>query len=114
MTEHPFQRRALKLRAKRTFFRFLRPCLICTFFLLILSMTAQFFSMASGGTLFYTFLPQWQFPVATGVWRADATAMTNLLALMGLGDLGSLGASSSPFAWMSWARCWCCRWPGSR
>ncbi|WP_297716680.1 hypothetical protein [Intestinimonas sp.] len=91
MTEHPFQRRVLKLRAKRTFFRFLRPCLICTFFLLILSMTAQFFSMASGGTLFYTFLPQWQFPVATGVWRADATAMTNLLALMGLGDLGSLG-----------------------
>ena len=32
MTEHPSQqRRTLKFRAKRTFFRFIRPCLVCTF-----------------------------------------------------------------------------------
>ena len=91
MTEHPFQRRALKFRAKRTFFRFLRPCLACTFLLIALSLLARIFSVVSGGTLFYTFLPQWQFPVETGIWRADPTAMTNLLDLMGLGELGSLG-----------------------
>ena len=63
MTEHTQQRRALKLRARRTFFRFLRPCLACTFLLIALSLLARVFSVVSGGTLFYTFLPQWQFPV---------------------------------------------------
>lgn len=91
MMEHPLQRRAVKLRAKRTFFRFLRPCLVCTFLLIALSLTARIFSVVSGGTLFYTLLPQWQFPVATGIWKADPTAMTNLLDLMGLGRLGDLG-----------------------
>lgn len=91
MREHPFQRRALKLRAKRTFFRFLRPCLACTFLLIALSLLARVFSVVSGGTLFYTLLPQWQFPVDSGIWRADPTAMTNLLDLLGLSELGDLG-----------------------
>lgn len=91
MTERTFQRRALKLRAKRTFFRFARPCLSCTLLLIALSLAARLFSLAGGGSLFYTLLPQWQFPVDTGVWRADPTAMTNLLDLMGLGAMGSLG-----------------------
>ena len=53
MTEYPSQqRRALKFRAKRTFFRFLRPCLVCTFLLIALSLIAQLFSVVSGGTFF--------------------------------------------------------------
>ena len=91
MTEHTFQRRALKLRARRTFFRFLRPCLACTFLLIALSLLTKVFSIVSGGTLFYTLLPQWQFPVDSGIWRADPTAMTNLLDLLDRGEMGSLG-----------------------
>ena len=57
MTEYPSQqRRALKFRAKRTFFRFLRPCLVCTFLLIALSLIAQLFSVVSGGTFFYTIM----------------------------------------------------------
>ena len=92
MTEYPSQqRRALKFRAKRTFFRFLRPCLVCTFLLIALSLIAQLFSVVSGGTFFYTIMDIRQFPMATGIWKADANAMTNLLALMDLGRLGDLG-----------------------
>ena len=92
MTEYPVrQRRALKLRAKRTFFRFLRPCLVCTFLLIALSLAAQLFSVVSGGTFFYTVMDVRQFPMSTGIWKADADAMTSLLTLMGLGKLGDLG-----------------------
>lgn len=91
MTEHPSQRRALKLRAKRTFFRFLRPCLVCTFLLIVLSLVSQLFSVISGGAFFYTVMDVRQFPMSTGIWKADANAMTNLLTLMGLGKLGDLG-----------------------
>ncbi len=92
MTEHPSQqRRTLKFRAKRTFFRFIRPCLVCTFFLILLSLLAQLFSVVSGGTFFYTIMDVRQFPMSTGIWKADATAMTNLLALLGLERLGDLG-----------------------
>ena len=92
MTEYPGQRRrALKLRAKQTFFHYLRPCLVCTFLFIVLSLVAQLFSGASGGTFFYTIMDVRQFPVSTGIWRADANAMTNLLALLGLERLGDLG-----------------------
>lgn len=92
MTEHPSQqRRALKMRAKQTFFRFIRPCLVCTFLLIVLSLLAQLFSIISGGTFFYTMMDVRQFPMSTGIWKADATAMTNLLALLGLERLGDLG-----------------------
>lgn len=92
MTEHPSQqRRALKFRAKRTFLRFIRPCLVCTFLLILLSLLAQLFSAVSGGTFFYTVMDVRQFPMSTGIWKADATAMTNLLALLGLERLGDLG-----------------------
>ena len=92
MTEHSVRRRrALKLRAKRTFLRFLRPCLLCTLLLIALSLAAQIFSIVSGGTFFYPLMDVRQFPVSTGIWKADAQAMTSLMTLMGLGQLGDLG-----------------------
>ena len=85
------QRKALKFRAKQAFFRFLRPCLVYTLLLIALSLIAQIFSVVSGGTFFYTMMDVRQFPMSTGIWKADANAMTNLLALLGLERLGDLG-----------------------
>ena len=91
MTEHTQQRRALKFRAKRTFFRFARPCLSCTLLLIALSLAARLFSLAGGGSLFYTLLPQWQCPVAPGVWRAAPPPMTTVRARVGGGGMGRRG-----------------------
>lgn len=84
-------RRLLKARARRTFFRFLRVCLACTMLLCALTLLIQIFSLLNGGALFYTFMDQRQFPMDTGIWKADADAMTSLLATMDLAELGSMG-----------------------
>lgn len=75
-------RRALKYRAKQTFFRFIRPCVLAAFFLLCFSMLTQVFLSFSGGMLYYDVLDIRQFPLETGIWRATSDVMTNLLTVI--------------------------------
>lgn len=84
-------RRALKLQARQTFFLYRRPCLLCAFLLLCVSLAAQFFTAYSGGALFYAFLDVRQLPLDTGLWLAGPELMSSLMTTMGLQDLGGWG-----------------------
>ena len=75
-------RRALKLQARQTFFLYRRPCLLCAFLLLCVSLAAQFFTAYSGGALFYAFLDVRQLPLDTGLWLAGPELMSSLMTTM--------------------------------
>lgn len=91
MNMNNIDRRALKYQAKQTFLRFMRPCALCACLLLCFSMLAQVFIVYTNGALFTFYLDVLQFPMQTGVWKADPTLMGNLLAMVGLEELGDLG-----------------------
>ena len=84
-------RRILKARAKRTIARFSRPCIAAACLLLAFTVLARAFSVYAGGALYYLMLDIRQFPMETGLWRADPTLMTTLMSMLGLERLGDLG-----------------------
>lgn len=78
-------------RAKRTIARFSRPCIAAACLLLAFTVLARAFSVYAGGALYYLMLDIRQFPMETGLWRADPTLMTTLMSMLGLERLGDLG-----------------------
>lgn len=91
MNDLTLQRRTLKFQAKRIFFQYRRPCLVCALLLLCVSFAAQFFSVYTGGALFYTPMDVRQLPLDTGIWLADPELMNNLMVTMGLQSKGDRG-----------------------
>lgn len=85
-------RRTLKLQARRTLARLIRPCLAAAALLLIFSGLSRLTADLTSAGLYYMLLDIQQFPVQTGLWRANAGIMTNLMSMMGMDTaLGTLG-----------------------
>lgn len=92
MSRPSLERRALKLRAKQTLARFARPCMAASGFLLLFTLLAQLFSVYSGGALYYLMLDVKEFPMETGVWKADPSIMATFMSMVERNEaLASLG-----------------------
>lgn len=86
------RRRALKLRARKTLIQFALPCMAASAFLLLFTLLAQYFSTVTGGVPYYLMLDVQQFPMETGVWKADPVLMSTFMDMVsGRAILGSLG-----------------------
>lgn len=92
MKEGAFYRRTLKLEARQTILRQVAPFLLAAAMLVIFSIVAGLTSTVTQSRIYYGVLDAQEFPVQTGLWKADVSIMSNLLSMMGLNaELGSLG-----------------------